>query len=320
MRRHAIVAQALAGAALAFLTGCYGGEGSDVPPLPPPADPGPFTEMNGNGLAGIVECSIAWGDADNDGDLDMAIAGMDDNDTRITKVYENVGGPAPFDGTELATGLAGVNECSLAWGDCDNDGDLDLAVAGYTGVGGRITKVYENTGGALPFDGRELATGLTGVGSCSLAWGDCDNDGDLDLAVAGSAGGTCSTRVHANDAPFPNLPPAAPTGLGATPSAGETLLTWLPASDWATRGPGLSYNLRVRDAGTPATVIDGMADPATGWRRIPALGPVRPDVSSCSWTLKDLAPGDYEFRVQAIDSGFAGGPWSAAEAFTVPAP
>jgi hypothetical protein len=155
---------------------------------------------------------------------------------------------------------------------------------------------------------------------CSLAWGDADSDGDLDLVVMGLADAGRITKVYENHCASANSPPDAPTGLGATPVVGEALLTWLPASDDVTPDAGLSYNLRVRNTSAPATVVDGMADPATAWRRIPAIGPVRPDASTCSWTLKGLAPGDYEFQVQAIDSALEGGPWSASEPFTVPTP
>jgi hypothetical protein len=40
-------------------------------------------------------------------------------------------GAEPF--TDIGAGLTGVYNCSLAWGDYDNDGDLDLALAGGTG-------------------------------------------------------------------------------------------------------------------------------------------------------------------------------------------
>ncbi len=40
---------------------------------------------------------------------------------------------------------------------------------------------------------------LTGVAAGSLAWGDYDNDGDLDLAVAGSAGSDYVSKVYRND-------------------------------------------------------------------------------------------------------------------------
>jgi len=40
----------------------------------------------------------------------------------------------------------GVDFSNVAWGDYDNDGDLDILLTGNSGTG-RIAKVYENTGG-----------------------------------------------------------------------------------------------------------------------------------------------------------------------------
>jgi hypothetical protein len=321
----------------------------------------PFAELSVGALPGI-RGSVALGDCDGDGDLDLADAGYT-GASNFTRVYANVGGA--FDGSEAASGLPDTSGKRLAWGDCDNDGDLDLAlvrssitaiyvndgVGGFTEVAGvsmavhsvhalawgdcdndgdldlavagsrsgsYATTVYENVGGAVPFDGTELASGLHGVQNGALAWGDSDNDGDLDLAVTGLTGSGNITKVYENDNPLPNAPPGASTGLGANTAAGQAFLTWLPAWDSETPDLGLSYNLRVRNTSAPATVIDGMAEPATGWRLIPAIGPVRPDTSTCSWTLKGLAAGDYEFQVQAIDSALEGGPWSTACPFTVP--
>jgi len=219
--------------------------------------------------------------------------------------------------TEVAIpppGLTGVSACSLAWGDCDNDGDL--AVTGWTGST-RIIKVYENVGGAVPFDGtKELATGLTAVEYCSLAWGDADNDGDLDLAVAGWDGSAYVTKVYENDGPLPNVPPEAPTGLAADSFPGVTVLYWGEGLDTETPTEGLSYNLWISKPGQGSLFFPSMAAP-DGPRRLPALGPVPWNPSYPWWAIEGLPRGVYEFRVQAIDSGLEGGPWSAPCVFSV---
>jgi hypothetical protein len=280
---------------------------------------GGFTEITNPSLTGVADCSLAWGDCDSDGDLDLAVAGCTAGSDFLTTVYENdgAGGFTEFRGL----GLTGVWNCSLAWGDAEGDGDLDLAVAGYTGGTACVTKVYRNVGGAVPFDGTEIATGLTGVGWCSLAWGDSDNDGDLDLAVAvageNSVGTDRITTVYENHGSLPNVPPDAPTGLEAFPAGADTILAWEESFDPQTPVEGLSYNVEVWRTPGGLGIAPGMAA-EDGWRRVPAMGMVRPTASYPAWVISDLPTGAYVFRVQAIDSGLEGGPWSEPCLFAVP--
>jgi hypothetical protein len=152
-------------------------------------DNGTFTDI-GAPLPGVEFCSLAWGDYDNDGDLDLAIAG-DTGSSCISKVYRNDNGSF----TDIGASLTGVYNSSLAWGDYDNDGDLDLAIAGQDASNHYTTKIYRNTNAAFT----DVGAGLPGVYNCSLAWGDYDNDGDLDLAIAGNTGSTRISRIYRND-------------------------------------------------------------------------------------------------------------------------
>jgi hypothetical protein len=137
----------------------------------------------------------AWGDWDNDGDLDLAIANMGE----ANQVYENVDGVLFFEpqndlGWE-STVMTDDLTTSVAWGDWDGDGDLDLAI----GNKGQQDLVYENTGTTLSLS---LASGVGWVSPLisdtqSLAWGDWDNDDDLDLAV-----GHCG---ESEDGPVPQV-------------------------------------------------------------------------------------------------------------------
>ncbi|TET51756.1 MAG: hypothetical protein E3J64_06350 [Anaerolineales bacterium] len=86
--------------------------------------------------------------------------------------------PTPF--TDMGEVLPAVDGGSLAWGDYDNDGDLDLAMTGWF-PSGRHSDVFINDAGTFTAAG----AGLPGVSDSSLAWGDYDGDGDLDLALAG---------------------------------------------------------------------------------------------------------------------------------------
>jgi hypothetical protein len=163
-------------------------------------DNGSFTDINADTMiTGVVSGNLSWGDYDNDGDLDLAIAGYSVFPTTIiTKIYKNNNGTFSEDSAASA-GLIGMAYCSLSWGDYDNDGDLDLAIAGMTSSGHPAAKIYRNSNGVFSEDSAASA-GLIGVGSCSLSWGDYDNDGDLDLAVIGNNdAGNSTLNIYRND-------------------------------------------------------------------------------------------------------------------------
>jgi len=82
------------------------------------------------------------------------------------------------DATSGPLGDAGNGE-GVAWGDYDNDGDLDLYLANTDSA----NKLFRNDGGAGFTDATSDTLGDTGT-SYGVAWGDYDNDGDLDLYLA----------------------------------------------------------------------------------------------------------------------------------------
>ena len=164
---------------------------------------GTFTDI-GAGLPGVDFGSLAWGDYNNDGKLDLAVCGFLPSGERITRIYRN-NGDGTF--TDIGAGLPGVAYGSLAWGDFDNDGKLDLAISGYTGWDSgytyitSLTRIYKNNGDGTFTD---IGAGLPGVWDGSLAWGDYNNDGYLDLAISGTYGNTGTgsdfiTRIYKNN-------------------------------------------------------------------------------------------------------------------------
>lgn len=245
-------------------------------------------------LPSLTGCWLAWADYDGDGDLDLTLAG-NSGGTRIVSIFRNDDGVF----SEATTNVIGVERGSLEWGDYDNDGDLDLAFCGMSDLG-PVTLVYRNDG-----EGGLLDSGasLVGVEDCSVAWGDYNGDGRLDLVVSGMSESGRVTRLYRNEGPAVNNPPTAPSELAAEVYGLDVTFSWLAASDAETPALGLSYNLRVGSSPGSGDVFSGMADPTSGLRRLPRIGNAQ---KQTSWTLKGLEIGTYFASVQTIDTAFAG--------------
>ena len=123
--------------------------------------------------------TAAWGDYDGDGDLDLYVGNEADEAREYpSQLFRNQG-----DGTfEDVADSAGVRNLryakGVAWGDVDNDGDLDLYVSNFG-----ANRLYLNDRGA--FQDAAVRTGVTEPERQSFAtwFFDYDNDGDLDLYV-----------------------------------------------------------------------------------------------------------------------------------------
>jgi hypothetical protein len=119
---------------------------------------------------------VAWADYDDDGDLDLYLA---NTDTTPNRLFENLGGGSFTDSTPTPLADTGQGR-GVAWGDYDNDGDLDLYLANG---GSGANKLFRNDGGGAFTDVTGGPLGDTND-SRGVAWGDYDNDGNLDLYVA----------------------------------------------------------------------------------------------------------------------------------------
>jgi hypothetical protein len=146
--------------------------------------PTPITNM-GNSHA-------CWGDYDNDGDLDVVIAGESASSGTLTKLFRNDAGTF----VEVSTSLPGVHFPSLDWGDYDRDGDLDLLITGQDSLGIPITKIAKNKDGNLTV----TSVQLPGIYSGQASWGDFDNDNDPDILLSGiGTDGFYTSKILRND-------------------------------------------------------------------------------------------------------------------------
>src|SRR5581483_3450780 len=97
--------------------------------------------------------------------------------------------------TPLSVSIPGLRYSSVAWGDFDNDGDLDLLVCGDTGAG-FVTRIYRNDGGGSFVD---IQAGLPGISGGTVAWGDYNGDGYLDFALTGMTSTGRISRIYRNN-------------------------------------------------------------------------------------------------------------------------
>ncbi len=269
-----------------------------------------FTHVPIPDLPAVRSGSVAWGDYDNDGRLDFLVTGINAVPSPVTQLWRNTG--TGFTNVPVA-GLPNVWGGSVAWGDFDNDGRLDFLLAGATGgssSGPSVTQVWRNTGSGFT----NLNLGLPGLIYGSAAWGDYDNDGRLDILLAGRSGASKVAQVWRNISTVTNTPPNAPTQLTANWVGASIHLAWTPATDGQTPSDTLTYNLRVGTAPGAADVFAPQAALDTGLRRLPAMGNVQHQVSVL---LGNLSRADYYWSVQAVDGGFRGSPFAAEGRFYV---
>ncbi|HYF46172.1 MAG TPA: VCBS repeat-containing protein, partial [Acidimicrobiales bacterium] len=157
----------------------------DIPPAP--YNQGPEDEY--------FVASMAPGDVDNDGDIDLHVLASYVNFLTgqmldLLTLYRN-DGPGPDPGswafaatTEVLHNAGGITG-DMAWGDYDSDGDLDVVVASF-----EATQLYRNDGGglvltdvALPLYDESGQFTPAPLDRRAITWADYDNDGDPDLLI-----------------------------------------------------------------------------------------------------------------------------------------
>ncbi len=156
-----------------------------------------LSNFNFNKEASSVNGTIAKGDVDNDGDVDVFISTrypksegfiyLNDGKGNFTVNTNNV-----FPGSDLSYS---------EFIDIDKDGDLDLMFMGRVGDGGQ-TNLYLNDGSGNFTLKQNL--GITNCHSGEFSLGDIDNDNDLDIVICGIEGSLSGnhitiTKVFANN-------------------------------------------------------------------------------------------------------------------------
>ena len=132
-------------------------------------DVGEFPVDSVRAYSGFGPHMVAVGDADGDGDLDIAIGST--TEQRLHKANDFLAAfwSIPEEGNKVP-----------AWGDVDGDVDLDLLVATAVGTGGHVELFLNDGTGNL---GTESVWRAEATTPQAVAWGDFDQDGFLDFAL-----------------------------------------------------------------------------------------------------------------------------------------
>ncbi|QDV91054.1 FG-GAP repeat protein [Phycisphaerae bacterium RAS2] len=269
---------------------------------------GTFTYNNRNigiSTGESLKLGSAWGDYDNDGDLDLATARMSEACSGYlwrNDCFTSNGFTGNFTNVTSSAGLSVNTEVdygpddkpgtrSVAWGDYDNDGDLDLFILGAKGA----HYLYQNQGnGTFARVAHGINTSGTFIDCCFV---DYDNDGDLDLALTRENGTAMLYRNRTNNTSYLKVCLAG-RGAGGTPkdAIGTRVELWnasgtqrLARRDigvargyggtepiWAHFGgvnPSTEYQLKVYFATTTTvkTVRPSEASTTIGTRTIPQM-------------------------------------------------
>ncbi len=277
---------------------------------------GVFTD-SGLALPSVTDSALAWADYDNDGRLDFLLTGFDGTNAQ-SQLWHNTGGGF----TRVSVpGLPGVFYGAVAWADYDNDGRSDFLLTGATGTNsanvpiGYVSQVWRNTGSGFVNSG----VSLPGVFRSSVAWGDYNNDGRLDIALMGTTATAANgdptgwvTAIWRNYSAVTNTAPTAPGGLAMSMTNNVLTLSWNAASDAQTPSGGLTYNLRVGTTPGGSDVAGPMAA-SNGLRRVPEMGNRQHARFWSSTALPVNVP--LYWSVQAVDNAFAGSLFSTEASF-----
>ena len=159
-----------------------------------------------------------WVDINNDGLLDV----VSSQHTHRMNVYTNTG-DGGFINTSTQSGLypdGAWDHHGMAWGDYDNDGNVDLLVAegGNAGAIAAHSQLWRGDGKGS-FENVSVQAGIDGLGRSAL-WADYDNDGLLDALVL--APGQMLLFHNRGDGTFEDTTSAAGLAPAVLPGAGNS--------------------------------------------------------------------------------------------------
>lgn len=293
-----------------------------------PAGPGSFQIFPTYPTLGFAPGSVALGDFNHDGSLDMVavvIDGLNDNDSSVAVLLNN------GDGTfKPAVGyLAGLLPEAVAVGDFNHDGKLDLAVAD-TSLANGSKRISGGNPGACVYGcvmillGNGDGTFQPGVsytadaGADSIAVADFNGDGKLDVVTSNNQGNDISVLLGNGDGTFKlavNYAVAvAPGSLVVADFNGDRHPDIAVAGSYPTGGVQVLLGKGDGTFQAPVTYSTGVVDPPVTLADFNGDGKIDMAMTSFNLTLNTsgiailLGNGDGTFQ---SPSTIPLGPWGA---------
>ncbi|MEL7124490.1 MAG: VCBS repeat-containing protein, partial [Bacteroidota bacterium] len=135
-------------------------------------------------------------DVDNDGDLDLIVAGEIELFSSVTILYKNNGLGLFTEVTDSK--FEGVHYGAVAFVDIDGDQDQDLFITGENSTLKTVAKLYQNDGRGNFTEFED--TPFVNVANGKSAFSDIDGDQDQDLLLTGrTLFGQRTTNLYLND-------------------------------------------------------------------------------------------------------------------------
>lgn len=274
-----------------------------------------YSNKNGNlietnaMIPGFSNGSADFGDFNNNGFPDLIITGIVNDgvldSSAATKIFRNTGN---FNFEELEEEIFGFVDGNVQWGDYDNDGYLDFLISGeYDGfVPSNFSNIYTNirTSGHSTFEPLEN-TSFELFENSFGAWGDYDNDGDLDIIYIGKNQSSNSViKVITNNTETIVNIPIEPSGLTTTIEQNNEIdgivLYWYIQDSENTIPNGYTYNIRIGSYPGGSDIVSPNVK-SDGKILIPETGNAG---NSRKYVIRNIPIGHYYWSVQSVNQSY----------------
>lgn len=297
-------------------------------------------ELINTNFSGFENGDLKIFDADSDGDNDVIAATgntknsylVNNNNYKVpNRFFQNIayftraasdklhyitlGGMDTYDVSASGNFISSAmsrNNGDITIADFNNDGIEDLFITGKNSndVGESTLYIGANAYNASYTASTEF--NFEPLINATCEWVDYDNDGDLDLFLAGlKTGEGLKTLLYETEVTNKkNTPPAKITNLTTTDLGdGNIKLEWeAPEDDF---NAIMGYNIRLGTSPGGDELSYLLSNPSTG----ALLVSKTPTVFNTFYNIQ-LDPGVYYWSVQAVDKGFKASPFSDEQSFT----